>query len=188
MAEEQINDFLLDQELETEDLGGDNELPDDIDAILDAVEDEDISTMPPAKSESAEYPDEMSQDILNEPITGPEDEFGEEVVTNTDLNREINIAGANIDGMGMKLGDDQIPLLGEVIDPNNPPQSNASSSVMTLSDDMMFEIMAKIQHVVEESVNNEIGKLASTVRDNVVQDVKEQLPGVLSEVLKGKGK
>jgi len=57
---------------------------------------------------------------------------------------------------------------------------------MTLSEDMMFEIMAKIQHVVEQSVSNEIGKLATTVLDNVVQDVKEQLPGVLSEVLKGK--
>ena len=57
---------------------------------------------------------------------------------------------------------------------------------MTLSEDMMFEIMAKIQYVVEQSVNNEIGKLATTVRDNVVQDVKEQLPGVLSQVLKGK--
>ena len=183
MAEEQINDFLLDQELEPEDLAGDNELPDDIDAILDAVEDEDISIMPRAEVRESEYSDESAHDILNDTIALP-DEEEDEVVTDNDLDREVNIAGANTDGLGMTLGDDHIPLLGEVIDPNNPPQS--ATGVMTLSEDMMFEIMAKIQHVVEQSVNDEIGKLAGTVRDNVVQDVKEKLPGVLSQVLKGK--
>jgi len=183
MAEEQINDFLLDQELEPEDLAGDNELPDDIDAILDAVEDEDISIMPRAGALEAEYSD-ASHDILNDPIALTDQEEDDEVVTDDDLDREINIA-ADGAGMGMVVGDDHIPLLGEVIDPNNPPPSTATG-VMTLSEDMMFEIMAKIQHVVEQSVNEEIGKLAGTVRDNVVQDVKEKLPGVLSQVLKGK--
>jgi hypothetical protein len=183
MAEEQINDFLLDQELEPDDIAG-NELPDDIDAILDAVEDEDISTVSEADVEEMEemlYSDESGRNPLDDTIaTGDETN---EFATENDLDQEVNIAAGDMLGGGT-MGDDSIPLLGEVIDPNNPP-SDGGNGVMTLGDDMMFEIMAKIQHVVEQSVNNEIGKLASTVRDNVVQDVKDQLPGVLSEVLKG---
>ena len=174
MSEEQINDFLLDQELSPEDLPGENELPDDIDAILDAVEEEDIGGAPGADLEDLLYSDESARDVLNEPV----DIEDEEVVTGDDLEKEINIAAT------VEMGEDSIPLMRDIIDPNDPPQ--AANSVMTLSDDMMFEIMAKIQYVVEQSVNNEIGKLATTVRDNVVQDVKEQLPGVLSQVLKGK--
>jgi hypothetical protein len=177
MAEEQINDFLLDQELEPDDVGGDNELPDDIDAILDAVADEDIATAPDTDEDEALYADDTNpnHDPLNDTIGAVDDEF---ITAPNDLQDEVNIAAGD-------MGEESIPLLGEVIDPNNPP-TEGGNSVMTLGDDMMFEIMAKIQHVVEQSVNNEIGKLASTVRDNVVQDVKEQLPGLLSEVLKGK--
>ena len=175
MAEEKINDFLLDQELEPEDLVGDNELPDDIDAILDAVEEEDINDMSDSDLDSLLYSDETARDVLNEPVETELDE----VVTGNDLEREVNIAAT------ADLGEDSIPLMRDIIDPNDPPQQ-ATNSVLSLSEDMMFEIMAKIQHVVEQSVNDEIGKLATTVRDNVVQDVKEKLPGVLSQVLKGK--
>lgn len=179
MAEEQINDFLLDQELDPDDLAGDNELPDDIDAILDAVEGEDITTMPRAQSAEPEFDDNSKHDVLDDPISVETEEF----VTDDDLEKELNIAA---EPSTMSLGSDSIPLLGEVIDPNNPPQAAGASAVMTLSEEMMDDIMAQIQTVVEQSVSEQIGKLADTVRDSVVKDVQNKLPGVLNRVLKGK--
>lgn len=175
MADEKLNDFLLDQELEPDEIQDESELPDDIDAILDAVEGEDLDTA--QSDDDAMYSDELaSADLLDEPVEGED----EELLQEDDLEQEVNIAAVPDRG-------DDIPLVSEVIDPNAPPPSGGqTTTVMSLDDDMMFAIMAKIQAVVEESVGNEIGKIANSLSENVIQDVKEQLPGLLSEVLKNK--
>lgn len=169
MAEEQINDFLLDQELEPDDSTSEADLPDDIDAILDAVEDDDSSFMP--KSGDADIP---SVDAF---LGEDEDD---EIVTDVDLEKEVNIAAGDFSD------DDDIPLMRDIIDPNAPPERHGASSMLTLDDDMMARIMEKIQKVVEQSVNSELGKLTATISENVVSDVKDQLPGVLEKVLKNK--
>ncbi|MBD3670835.1 MAG: hypothetical protein HUJ29_08675 [Gammaproteobacteria bacterium] len=178
MAEEKLNDFLLDQELDPDDLKEESELPDDIDAILDAVEEEDLAGSR-SDDDEAMFSDEIaSNDILDEPVDSDE----EEMLQDNDLDQEVNIAAIPSTDTG-----DDIPLVSDVIDPNDPPHSGAqATTVMSLDDEMMFAIMVKIQAVVEESVSNEIGKIANSLSENVVQDVKEQLPGLLSEVLKKK--
>lgn len=182
MADDSINDFLLDQELEGEP-GTENDLPDDIDAILDAVEEEDLNLTEPSIeiSENAAFSDETA--LLDEAI-----DAGESVVTEPDLEKELDIrTQANPDSMdipiaqdsdGLADGGDNIPLISDVIDPNAPGNS------AEMNDNLSFELMTKIQTVVEQAISKEVGRITTSLRDNVLDEVKNQLPAVISRVLK----
>ena len=95
MSDNSINDFLLDQELEGDDVP-ESELPDDIDAILDAVEEEEeVISIDSDQS----YADDTLADIESQLLT-PD---------------EINIAEEPTN----ELPDDGIPIVTDIIDP--PP-------------------------------------------------------------------
>ena len=183
MATDTINDFLLDQELEPDQLASDNDLPDDIDAILDAVEEEDLNLAEP----SIELPKDLAfSDDLD--ILDPLKEKNSQL-TEPDLDRELDMnREANPNAMDIPLDfanepndhGDNIPLISDIIDPNAPNQSGE------LDDNLSFDLMAKIQTVVEQAINKEVGRIANTLRDNVLDEVKNQLPAVISKVLKSK--
>lgn len=184
MANDSINDFLLDQELEGELTTDDNDLPDDIDAILDAVEEEDLNLAEPAieVSEKTAFSDETA--LLDAPV-----DDDESVVTEPDLERELDMnQEANPDSMDIPVNfdtkaqdtGDNIPLISDVIDPNAP------NNTAELNDSLSFELMAKIQAVVEQAITKEVGRITTNLRDNVIDEVKNQLPAILSNILKSK--
>ena len=184
MANDSINDFLLDQELEGELTTDDNDLPDDIDAILDAVEEEDLNLAEPAIEEPEKIAFSDETDLLDAPVDAEDD-----VVTEPDLERELDMnTEANPDSMDIPVAfdsstqdsDDNIPLISDVIDPN------AQLSSEDLNDSLSFELMAKIQSVVEQAISKEVGRITGTLRDNVIDEVKNQLPAVISKILKSK--
>lgn len=186
MANDSINDFLLDQELEGDPTSDDNDLPDDIDAILDAVEEEDLNLTEPAFEVTKDdaFSDETS--LLDEPV----DSDDPAVITEPDLEKELEMdTEANIDSMDIPLAldseappasSDNIPLISDVIDPN------AAANSGELNDNLSFELMGKIQAVVEQAVSKEIARITTTLRDNIMDEVKNQLPATISKVLKSK--
>ena len=182
MANDSINDFLLDQELEGDPNSDDNDLPDDIDAILDAVEEEDLNLTEPAMeiSSDAAFSDETS--LLDEPV----DAEITDVVTEPDLEKELDMnIEANPDSMDIPIAldtdepagsGDNIPVISDVIDPNSAsPEENLN-----------IELMAKIQAVVEQAITKEIARITTTLRDNIMDEVKNQLPATINKVLKTK--
>ena len=179
MADDSINDFLLDQELEADPSSDDNDLPDDIDAILDAVEEEDLNLAVPAIEES--IPDAFSDEtnLLDEPV-----DADDSIVTESNRDTE-----ADPDSMDIPLdfdstvpvdNGDNIPVISDIIDPNTPGNS------AELNDTLSFDLMAKIQTVVEQAISKEVGRITTTLRDNVIDEVKNQLPAVISKVLKSR--
>ncbi|MDH5183716.1 MAG: hypothetical protein OEX12_07470 [Gammaproteobacteria bacterium] len=177
MADDSINDFLLDQELEGDPSSDDNDLPDDIDAILDAVEEEDLNLVEPATDKN--IPNAFSDEtaLLDDPI-----EIDDPMITEPDLEIDLDLnVQANPDSMDIPVAfdsTDNIPLISDIIDPNAPGAE--------LNDSLSFELMAKIQTVVEQAISKEVGRITATLRDNVIDEVKNQLPAVISKVLKSK--
>ncbi|MBD3610715.1 MAG: hypothetical protein HUJ30_09220 [Gammaproteobacteria bacterium] len=187
MSDNNINDFLLDQELDGNDSAA-SELPDDIDAILDAVEEEDLQS---AEEQAEAIIDEAS--LLDEDVAYDDDHKLDEpeTLTEPDLDAEINIAdeaaAADIltveepstTSPSMDSMDDDIPVISDIVDPSAPSPSSAS-----LDDDLMFQIMSKIQSVVEQSLQKELNQITKTLTDNVLEDVKLELPAIISATLK----
>lgn len=180
MANDSINDFLLDQELEGEPRSDEGDLPDDIDAILDAVEEEDLKLVePPVNgfSDKTMLPDEtVSSD--------------DSVVTEPDLDIELDLDNsANPDSMDIPVNissddsldrSDNIPLISDIIDPN------AQTNPNELNDNLSIDLMTKIQAVVEQAISKEIERITIILRDNVMSEVESQLPAVISKALKSK--
>lgn len=186
MAEDDpsINDSLLDQEIESENLPGGDDMDIDL-AIENALDDLD---------------GELSLDEFSSPGAAAitDDEIGslENLLESDNLDAEpaadvlsniediSDINDLNFDEEApVSLEDDfDIPVINDVFDPNKKPAKQIQSQAVISDKDLLNQIITIVEKAVDEAVQSEVEKISASLK----HQVNKKLKSSLASLLKGK--
>lgn len=183
MAEDNpINDSLLDQEIESEQIPGGDDMDIDL-AIENALDDLDgemsLDSLEAGPATSMMNDNELgSLENLLESDNGPAD------LEDLDDIADLNLSGDD----NLSLDDADIPIINDIFDPNRkkaaPAQTAtvASAPAAIKDKDLLKQILALMEEVVDEAVKTEVEKISASLK----HQVNKQLKARLGDLLKGK--
>lgn len=170
-----FNDNLLDQEIESEMIPGEDDMDIDL-AIENALDDLDgelslddmDSSEPPAIND-----DELG--ALENLLEGDSDDL-------TDVDDISNLDFDNDETVSLE-DDSDIPVINDVFDPKQKAKAGTSQATSGVPDkDLLKQIISVIEEVVDESVQAEVEKISASLKHQVNKKLKTRL----TEILKGK--